>query len=176
MRLVSRKVTLAHKDIRRIYLDSFPREERMPFPMMVAMSKLWNTEFTGFYKDGVPVGLLYLAHNSRLVFIMFLAVDSALRSSGFGSEILRYVREKFPERKIIVSIEPCIPGAPDLELRERRREFYLRNGYAETGYMMKLGGVEQEILAAGGAFAKGELGRFFVLYSFGSVWPKIWVK
>ena len=34
--------------VKEIYFDSFPKNERMPFPMMVAMSKLWNTEFLGF--------------------------------------------------------------------------------------------------------------------------------
>ena len=41
---------------------------------------------------------------------------------------------------------------------------------------MKLGGVEQEILIAGGDFARKEFRAFFVLYSNGTMWPKIWEK
>lgn len=100
---------------------------------MVAMSRLWNTEFTGFYEEDQPRGLVYLAHNRRLVFVMFLAVEQSLRSRGYGSAMLAAVREKFPRQKLLVSIEPCHDGAPDLALRKRRKAFYLRNGYQETG-------------------------------------------
>ena len=44
----------------------------------------------------------------------------------------------------------------------------------DTGYKMKLSGVEQEILISNGDFDKNEFRLFFVLYSNGTVWPKIW--
>lgn len=37
-----------------------------------------------------------------------------------------------------------------------------------------LPGVDQEILICSGPFDKGEFRLFFVLYSNGTVWPKIW--
>lgn len=40
MNLTVRKVKLNSKDVKKIYFDSFPPNERMPFWMMVAMSKL----------------------------------------------------------------------------------------------------------------------------------------
>ena len=49
MQLEMRKVRLDSTDVKRIYFDAFPKKERMPFPMMVAMSKLWHTQFWGFY-------------------------------------------------------------------------------------------------------------------------------
>ena len=39
---------------------------------------------------------------------------------------------------------------------------------------MKLSGVEQEILISNGNYDKNEFRLFFVLYSNGTVWPKIW--
>ena len=39
---------------------------------------------------------------------------------------------------------------------------------------MKLSGVEQEILISNGNFDKNEFRLFFMLYSNGTVWPKIW--
>ena len=44
MRLEIQNVKMRSTAIRRIYLEAFPKRERMPFPMMVAMSKLWNTQ------------------------------------------------------------------------------------------------------------------------------------
>ena len=40
MQLKSQKVKLKNKDVKKIYFDAFPKNERMPCPMMVAMSKL----------------------------------------------------------------------------------------------------------------------------------------
>lgn len=174
MQLKSQKVRLKNKDVKKIYFDAFSKNERMPFPMMVAMSKLWNTDFIAFYDGDTPCGFIYLAHNRKLVFVMFFAVDKALRSKGYGSEILREIQRKFPDKKIIISIEPCEASAPDIDIRKKRKEFYLRNGCKETGYMIKLSGVEQEIIIANGDFSKKEFRIFFALYSNLTMWPKIW--
>ena len=138
----------------------------MPFPMMVAMSKLWNTQFFGFYDADTPCGLIFLASNRKIVFVMFFAVDECLRSKGYGSFILQQIRNKYPDKKIIITIEPCDDNAPDIGLRKRRKLFYLRNGYKETGYRIKLNGVVQEIIITNGEFMKREFcsfSRFTVL-------------
>ncbi len=59
MRLEIQNVKMRSTAIRRIYLEAFPKRERMPFPMMVAMSKLWNTQFFGFYHNSIPCGFTY---------------------------------------------------------------------------------------------------------------------
>lgn len=174
MQIRTEKVKLSSADIKRIYFEAFPKKERMPFPMMVAMSKLWNTQFFGFYDGNIPCGLIYMASNRKIVFVMFLAVDKSLRSNGYGSSILQQLKNKYPDKKIIVSIEPCDNNAPDIELRKRRKSFYMQNGYKETGYRMKLSGVVQEILVLNGEFVKREFRTFLAFYSNGILWPKIW--
>ncbi len=168
------KVRLFDKKIKQIYFDSFPQNERMPFPLMIAMSKLWNTQFFGFYDGDSPCGLIYFAVNRKLVFIMFLAVDEKLRSKGYGSAILQELQKKYPNKKIIVSIEPCAEETSDFEIRRKRKAFYLRNNFKETSYKMRLNGVEQEILVANGMFSKREFQCFFALYSNFTIYPKIW--
>ncbi len=162
------------KEIRDIYLSSFPKEERMPFPMMVAMSFLWNTEFLAFFDGETPCGLIYMASMGRLSFIMFFAVDEKLRSKGYGSSILDLIQKRHPKNKIVVSIEPCDKDADDVELRQRRRAFYGRCGYERTGYFMKLGGQRQEILIKNGTFSKPKFILFFILYSCLAAIPRIW--
>lgn len=176
MQLGIEKVKLRNRDIKHIYYDTFPKNERMPFLMMVAMSKLWNTQFLSFYDGDTPCGFIYLAHYRKIVFVMFLAVDKSFRSKGYGSAILMEIKNRYPDKKIIVSIEPCDDSAPDIEIRKKRKAFYERNGYSETGYMIKLSGVVQEIMITNGEFNKKEFLLFFILYSNGTVWPKIWMK
>lgn len=174
MQIRTQKVKLGDTDIKRIYFEAFPKKERMPFPMMVAMSKLWNTQFFGFYDGPSPCGLIYLASNRNIIFVMFFAVDESLRSKGYGSSILRQLKNEYPDKKIIISIEPCDDNVPDIALRKRRKSFYLRNGYKETGYMMKMNGVVQEIIITNGEFIKREFRSFLAFYSNGILWPKIW--
>lgn len=57
MQIKIKEVKLNSKDIKHIYFEAFPKKERMPFPMMVVMSKLRNTEFLGFYDGDTPCGL-----------------------------------------------------------------------------------------------------------------------
>lgn len=78
MEIRAEKVKLNSAEIRRIYVEAFPKQERMPFSMMVAMSKLRNTQFWGFYDGDTPCGLIYLAFDRKMVFVMFFAVDRGL--------------------------------------------------------------------------------------------------
>ena len=116
------------------------------------------------------------AVNLKMIFIMFLAVDESLRTKGYGSAILKEIKNRYPDKKIMVSIEPCDDSAPDIEVRKRRKAFYRKNGYGETGYIIKLSGVVQEIMITNGDFDKKEFLLFFIFYSNGTVWPKIWLK
>ena len=110
------------------------------------------------------------------MFLMFLAVDESLRGEGYGSAILKEIRNRYPEKKLIVSIEPCEDTSPDIEIRKRRKAFYGRNGYSETDFQIKLSGVVQDVLIANGEFRKCEFRLFLALYSCGTLWPRIWRK
>lgn len=166
--------TKCQKQVKRIYLDAFSRGDRMPFFMMYFMSLLPSTKFRAHYDGDILCGFLYYAVIGRQIFVMFFAVDAALRENGYGSQILENLKLKNPNKKIIVSIEPCLDNEPD-DINSRRKAFYQRNGFSETGYMMKLGKV-QELLIANGKFSKISFQLFLALYSLFTLWPKIWKK
>ena len=175
MRLRFEKVIKSKKkqEIEEIYVSSFLKEDRMPFRLMILMSYLWNTEFLAFYDD-VLCGFVYMATIRKQSFIMFIAVKGHLHSKGYGSQILEMVQSMHPCNKIIVSIEPCDESLEDFEQRVKRKNFYLKNGYIETGYFMKLGAKKQEILIKNGMFDKFQFLLFFMFYSGFTVIPKIW--
>ena len=173
MQIGMRNVKLCDREVARIYREAFPKGERMPFPMMVAMAKLPQTQFWAAYEGETCIGLVYLALGPTLVFLMFLAVDRPFRSKGYGSAILREIGRCYPDRKVFVSIEPCDECSPDLTIRQKRKAFYLRNGYRETGHHIQLAGKWQELLLANGSFDSSELRSFFLRYSNGTMRPKI---
>ena len=96
----TRKVNFFSRNVRQMYLNAFPAEERMPFPAMVAMSKLWHTDFLEFYDGDTLCGFVYPAHTRKLVFIMFLAVDKVLRSKGYGSAILHKIQRRYSDTAV----------------------------------------------------------------------------
>lgn len=160
------------QEIKALYESLFSKQDRMPFTLMVAMSYLWNTEFLAFY-DGVLCGIVYMATVGKQSFIMFFAVEKELHSKGYGSRILGVIQSKYPNNRIILSIEPFDHNASDNEQRMRRKLFYLKNGFFETGYLMKLGSKKQEVLIKNGIFSKTEFITFFMIYSFCTTFPKI---
>ena len=164
------------REIKEMYVSSFPKEDRMPFMLMVMMSYLWNTEFLAFYDDDALCGFVYMATMGKQSFVMFMAVNENLHSKGYGSRILETVQSMYLNNKIIVSIEPCDENKEDFGQRVRRKHFYLKNGYLETGYFMKLGGKKQEVLIKNGMFSKTKFIIFFMIYSFCTVIPRIWKK
>ena len=72
------------------------------------------------------------AVNRKMIFMMFLAVDESLRTKGYGSAILKEIKNRYPDKKIRVSIEPCDDSAPDIAVRKRRKAFYRKNGYGSN--------------------------------------------
>lgn len=162
------------KEIKEIYTSSFPKEERMPFALMIMMSCLWNTEFLAFYDGDTLCGIVYMATIGKQTFIMFFAVDNKLRSKGYGSSILKEIELMYPTNKIIVSIEPCNEKVKNIDKKIKRKNFYIRNGYLETGYYMKLAGQVQEILIKNGTFDKRKFIMFFMMYSCCTTIPKVW--
>ena len=162
------------QQIKKIYISSFSKKDRMPFKMMIMMSYSWNTDFLSFYDEDTLLGFVYMATIRKITFVMFLAVDENLRSKGYGSRILDEIQALHPDNKIIITIEPCVEDAEDMEQRLRRKKFYASNGYLETGYFIKLGSKEQEIIIKNGMFSKREFTVFFMLYSNLTIIPKIW--
>lgn len=148
----------------------------MPFVLMLLMSCLWNTDFWAFYEGDTLCGIVYAASQGNVAFIMFFAVAAGLRSRGYGSCIVKQLASIYPDRKRIVSIEPCEEGVENLNQRIRRKAFYARNGYVETGCFMKLAGQEQEILIQNGVFDEREFAWFFLKYSNFTMKPRIWKR
>lgn len=176
LRVEKVKVSKRKQEVKDIYVTSFPKEDQMPFTLMVMMSYLWNTEFLAFYDDDVLCGFVYMATTGNQSFVMFMAVNENFHSKGYGSHILTTIQSIYPSKKIIVSIEPCDENKNNYEQNIRRKNFYIKNGYLETGYYMKLGGKKQEVLIKNGMFSKLKFKLFFMVYSFCTVIPKIWKK
>ena len=67
--LTVKKVHIGNHEAKQVYFEAFPKNERMPYLLMILMSKLWNTDYLIFYDGATPVGIMYLAKNFRCIYI-----------------------------------------------------------------------------------------------------------
>lgn len=163
MTLKSERVTNKSKDmkhIKKIFKYSFPKEERMPFFMMLLLTKIQNMEFVSFYDRDTLCGFVYMVSNQNITFIIYLAVDEELRSKGYGSCIIGEIQQMYPNNKIVLYIDRSDVEALDKEQRIRRKDFYLKNSFEESGYLVQsTPKVLQEVLVKNGEFIESEFSQ-----------------
>lgn len=146
------KVTFHCQDfhkIKMLYQTSFPKAERIPFWFLMLRTRFSDTDFLAFYEEGRFCGICCLNSVAAHTNLLYLAVDPALRSSGYGSKILNQICARYPNHTIALDIERPDAQAKNNEERLKRREFYLRNGYTGSGYGYSLFDVDYEILNIG---------------------------
>lgn len=80
-----------------------------------------------------------------LAYLFFLAIDEACRSRGYGSVAIKTLKEIYPDKTHVVDFEKPDDSANNCIQRKKRRDFYIRNGYKETGCFLSYLGVDYEI-------------------------------
>jgi len=140
------------KDIalaRKLYRRSFPRNERMPFWMLRWKLKSEHVDLLGFYDLEAFAGFAYLVTFENKTIILFFAIESGLRSRGYGGMALEAMRARYPEHCFVVGVEAVERTASNYAQRLRRKAFYTRNGYVGLPFVFKEFGVRFEALSTG---------------------------
>ena len=111
-------------------------EEAIPDSERNRLDDLLDTgaEVLGIIVSDEPAGFMVVRQYGQIVYLAYLAVRTDLRSKGIGGHALRELIRKYPEQKIVVEFEaPVGDSSPD-SIRLRRKNFYIRNGFYETGW------------------------------------------
>lgn len=135
--------------------------------LLLLLAQRKGVDFEAYYNDGSFYGFSYVVENDDLVFILYLAVNDEVRSRGYGSRILECVRDKAGERPIVLDIEPLDPNAENYEQRKRRLAFYEKNGYFNTGLILREGKEKYSILSTVENLDEKKLGELLRSFSFG---------
>ena len=132
-------------EINNLAKEAFPPEEYLAPIELVRMSKANNFDFLLLTDDEQFVGFMVVQTHKNLAYLFFLAIDSSRRSKGYGSYAIKALKEAYPEKKQVVDFEMLDEKADNYEQRKKRRNFYLRNGYKETGLFLSYLGVDYEV-------------------------------
>lgn len=124
-----------YKQVNEIYNNSFPKEER--YISLDEMINKSNTELYCLIDGDSVLGFIYLIFYKDMIFILYLAVNSKIRSKGYGSYLLKWCLERYKDKRIYLNIEEVKEGLEDYEIRRKRLNFYLKNGFYITDYISK---------------------------------------
>lgn len=138
--------------INSLYNEAFPRSEQVAMPILLAQAKRSSADFFAFYDGETLAGMTYLVYGDGIVYVFYLAINPQVRSSGYGSAILDWVKEHNPSRQTVLEIETVGVGYDNDEQRVRRQRFYFKNGFRDTGYRMTEGSDVYDVLCTEGDF------------------------
>ncbi len=153
MQINLKKLTSDSKDIRifeKINDEAFPPSEHMSMDKIFKFASVTDTDVLGIYSGELPIGFVVIMKNQQCGYVYFLAIDSKLRSKGYGSATLKKILEEYGKIQMILDFEALNEKAANNEQRIRRRCFYLRNGFHETGRYTMLQGEKFEVVCNAG--------------------------
>lgn len=126
--------------------NAFPPEEYLAPDELVEMANAEDFDFLALTDEGQFVGFMAVQIYESLVYLFFLAIDPSCRSKGYGSEAIKALKARYPDKKQTVDFEMLDEEADNNEQRIKRKSFYLRNGYKETGLFLSYFGVDYEVM------------------------------
>ena len=127
--------------IKKIYMEAFSLVERAPFSRIIKQWRSGELDILTFREeDNSLIGFSINASEADLVLIDYLAISPAVRGGGYGSKALELMHLYYLGKRIFLIIEHPDMEADNAEQRSKRKRFYLRNGYADSG--LRINGVE----------------------------------
>ena len=137
------------REVKRLLEAAFPPNEQAPFSFLLEQAEREEVSLLAYRDEGLFCGFAFM-----------IEVGQAARSRGYGARMLEDIGRRFPGKTITLDIEPLDDAASNALQRRRRRDFYLRNGFAPTGFANCFEGDAYEVLAKGPGF---DPGRFLTL-------------
>jgi len=152
------------KNIKELYTSAFPRQEQVPLSFLINKTKKDTVRFDAYYDGDVFVGLAYTMSFEDMTYLWYLATDPNLRTKGYGSQIMQHLIEVYPNNRIVLNLDIQDETATDSEIRKKRKEFYIKNGYSSTGYLCTFGGNKLDVMSTNGDVTFDEFVSIFKDY------------
>lgn len=133
----------------RLYLYAFPAAERKPFAMIVSMYRKGRSDVWCVKRGNAFAGLAITINGPDLILLDYLAVAEKCRGEGVGTQTLQLLQTQYQGKGFFLEIESTFENAPNRSQREKRKQFYLSCGLQQMHVLVKLFGVNMELLGNG---------------------------
>ena len=137
------------KLIEDLYMRAFPKSERKPFKLMIQKQAEGTMELLSIEEENAFLGLAIFAHDKDIALLDYFAISDDLRGQGIGSRAIKALQKIYAGKRFVLEIETTKKPCDDLEMRQHRKAFYLRNGLHTMDFDVNLFGVEMEVLSNG---------------------------
>lgn len=128
----------------------FPEPEWEPEDqVMNLIANNGEAQLYGFLDNGDFIGMGYMLDYSEhpFAYVVYLGIRGNSQGKGYGTQALRYLCEK-AGRPVALSIETTEAlDAPNIQQRQKRRAFYERNGFRDSGARILDCGVSYIVMA-----------------------------
>ena len=176
MELKTKKIEIddpLNDEVERLLDTLFPAEEHYPMEWLKAWAQRDMTDYFAFFDGEAFLGFYYGFHTDTMVYGLYLAIDPALQSKGYGTAIIRLLRERFGSRNIAFCVEPLDEDAPNMEQRKMRLKLYERLGFRLTGYSSRAPERYWVLSDKGEAFRNEEFEKLLLELFGGWVHPQV---
>ena len=106
----------------------------------------YSAEFYSIYDNKKFAGIIYNIYYKDIVLVFYFAINKEARGQGYGSKVLEFLKQKYNEHRIILSIEPVDKNSDNYRQRIKRKEFYIKNGFKEANFTIKEKNIIYEML------------------------------
>ena len=137
--MYTKKVRIFAKDFgkqKALQKRAFPKNEQYPFWILRLMACRKGIDYFAHYDNDLFCGISYTSSTDKIMYVLYLAVNDEIRSKGYGTLILKHLKEMGGNREITLNIEPLYENADNYEQRIKRMKFYEKNGFRDTGYRL----------------------------------------
>lgn len=122
----------------------------MDFESLFSVRPAGEKKVFEIYDGEKKAGFISIFEYEDSAYLLYFAVIPELRNKGLGTASLKKLCEEAGDKRIVLDIERVTEGQ-DSGIKSRRRYFYLRNGFKETGFYSHFYGVDYEYLVHGKA-------------------------
>lgn len=150
------------KEIKKIYKQSFLKEERIIMPYLFYLCKKENASFWAYYIDNNLCGMSYILTDNDFAFIFYLAIKEEYQNQGIGSKIIDSIKKVFNNKTITIN---CLISKKELFLK--RKKFYKKNGFIDTNYILSDKNNKYNVYANNRVLAFGKYKDFLKKLSLG---------
>ena len=143
-----------------LYFKAFPINEIIPLDIL-EKDISHNNDFIEFYHDDIFVGFAMLLDYKDISHIIYFAIDDKFRGHGYGSAALELIKEIKAGMRILADIEMVNDSAINNEERLKRRHFYERSGFRESGIEYFWSDEYYKVLVCGNDISESEFAEFW---------------
>ncbi len=121
-------------DVKKLYENSFPEEERTDF------FKLFSDLYNGFqmyalYDNKNLIAFIHFNETKNFIHINYFAVNELYQSKGYGSYVLNWFKKEFSPKALVLDVEIPEKNAKNNNDRMRRIAFYKKNNFIFSDYI-----------------------------------------